>query len=345
MSYWGWKPYVRAAERKRKAESAAAEAKKAGPTLSPIAPSHGAIAKTFWGKAWCDNLERYSDYANRLPRGRTYVRNGSVIDLAIGQGEVRAQVMGSSLYRVEVRVAAVAEKHWKAIGADCAGSIDSMVELLQGTFSKAVMQRLCRPGDGLFPAPREIEFSCSCPDWASMCKHVAAVLYGVGARLDQQPELLFQLRRVDGNDLLAQAGTDLMRPGKRPAKARVLDESALGDVFGIEIAEVATRCDSVRLIAGQGKKQAAGTVRAASKVVLEANTKGSSASKADAKIKTTASAPPARAAVTAVTPARTRRQGANKANLPQLIGATRKTQAAPAGVAVKQKKLKRRSRA
>lgn len=239
MDHWGWKPYVPAAARRKKAESAAARAKKAGATLAPIAPSRGAIAKTFWGKAWCDNLERYSDYSNRLPRGRTYVRNGSVIDLVVAEGEVRALVVGSDLYRVDVRVAAVSDKHWKAIGSDCAGSIDSMVELLQGKFSQGVMQRLCRRGDGLFPAPKEIEFSCSCPDWASMCKHVAAVLYGVGARLDERPELLFQLRRVDGAQLLAQADQVAARPGKRPAKGRVLDESALADVFGIEMAEVA----------------------------------------------------------------------------------------------------------
>jgi uncharacterized Zn finger protein len=274
VSYRGWKPYVRVAERRRKAESAAAKLKKTGATLGHIAPSRGAVARTFWGKAWCDNLERYSDYANRLPRGRTYCRNGSVIDLVIGQGEVRAQVVGSSLYRVEVRVAAVRDRHWSAIGADCAGSIDSMVELLQGTFSKVVMQRLCRPGDGLFPAPQEIEFSCSCPDWAAMCKHVAAVLYGIGARLDQRPELLFQLRRVDGNDLLAQVGKGVMRPGKGPSKARVLDESALGDVFGIEMADVAIPRDSARPAAEQGKKGAAGAVRAASKATTEASTIG-----------------------------------------------------------------------
>lgn len=336
MSDWGWKPYVRAAERRRKAESAAAKAKKAGATLFPVAPSRGAIAKTFWGKAWCDNLERYGDYANRLPRGRTYVRNGSVIDLAIGPGEVRAQVVGSNLYCVEVRVASVGKKHWKAIGADCAGSIDSMVELLQGTFSKAVMQRLCRAGDGLFPAPKEIEFTCSCPDWASMCKHVAAVLYGVGARLDQRPELLFQLRRVDGNDLLAHAGTDLIRPGKRPPKARVLDESALGDVFGIEMAEVATPRDFVRSAAGRGRNEVARAVRAASKVVAEANARSSWASNADSNAKTTASAPLARAAVPARTPARIRR-GGNKENPAQPIAATRKTQAVPTAMAVKQK--------
>lgn len=279
MSYWGWKPYVPAAERRRKAESAAARAKKGGATLSPIAPSRGAIARTFWGKAWCDNLERYSDYANRLPRGRAYVRNGSVIDLAIGQGEVQAQVVGSRLYRVEVRVAAVGEKQWKAIGADCAGSIDSMVELLRGTFSKAVMQRLCRPGDGLFPAPKEIEFTCSCPDWASMCKHVAAVLYGVGARLDQRPELLFQLRRVDGNDLLAQAGRGVARPTKSPAKAKVLDDSALAEVFGIEMAEAAPAPVAARTGAGRGRKAAAGAARKSlpQKVAATRKTRGATA--------------------------------------------------------------------
>ncbi len=203
MSFYEWKPYVPVAERRKKAEKAAAKARKAGADLSPVAPSRGAIARTFWGKGWCDNLERYSDFANRLPRGRTYVRSGAVIDLKITHGKVRAKVMGSSLYNVDVTVVAVPGKHWQSIGADCAGSIDSLVELLQGRLSNAVMERICRPNTGLFPAPKEIEFSCSCPDWASMCKHVAAVLYGVGARLDREPELIFALRRVDPKDLVA----------------------------------------------------------------------------------------------------------------------------------------------
>ena len=253
MSYWGWKPYVTVAERQKKAEKAVAKAKKAGQDLSPIEAYRGALAKTFWGKAWCDNLERYSDYANRLPRGRTYVRNGSVIDLKITAGGVKAQVMGSSLYTVEVSVAAVPEKQWQAIGADCSGSIDSLVELLQGTLSKAVMERICKAGTGLFPAPPEIRFNCSCPDWASMCKHVAAVLYGVGARLDQQPELLFALRRVDAKDLVAQAGAGLPKASKRAKPGKVLDDSALGDVFGIEMAELAERAQPVKPVARRGK--------------------------------------------------------------------------------------------
>jgi uncharacterized Zn finger protein len=239
VSFYNWKPYVTAAERRKKAERAAARAKKAGAKLSPVAISRGAIAKTFWGKSWCENLEHYSDFANRLPRGRTYVRNGSVIDLKITDGKVQAQVVGSSLYKVVVSVIAVPRKRWQALSADCAGSIDSLVELLQGRLSKAVMERICRPDNGLFPAPPEIQFDCSCPDWAAMCKHVAAVLYGVGARLDQQPELIFTLRRVDAKDLVAQAGAGLPKSKHATPSGKVLDDPHLADVFGIEMAEVA----------------------------------------------------------------------------------------------------------
>jgi uncharacterized Zn finger protein len=237
MSFYGWKPYVPVATRRRQAEKAAAQAKKVGAGYTAVAPSSGAIAKTFWGKAWCQNLEGYSDFANRLPRGRTYVRNGSVIHLGIGAGKIEAKVMGSSLYDVVVKVAAVPEKQWQAIGAECSTSIDSLVELLQGKLSKAVMEHICTPRTGLFPAPGEISFSCSCPDWASMCKHVAAVLYGVGARLDQQPELLFLLRKVDAKDLVSQAGAGLPQAKKGPAAGKLLDSSSLADLFGIEMDE------------------------------------------------------------------------------------------------------------
>ena len=236
---YGWKPYVPAAERRAQAAQLAKKAEKKGAKLSPVTASRGAIARTFWGRSWCDNLERYSDFANRLPRGRTYLRNGSVIDLVVGKGEVKAQVVGSSLYKVSIKVTAVPDQQWQAITSDCAGSIDSLVELLQGKLSGAVMERICKPGTGLFPTPKEIKLDCSCPDWADMCKHVAAVLYGVGARLDAQPELLFQLRRVDAADLVKRAGAGLPKAGQRPASAKVLDDALLGDVFGIEMEEAA----------------------------------------------------------------------------------------------------------
>lgn len=236
MSYYErWAPYVPVAERRKQAEKAAAKAIKAGAGFLPVAPFSGAIGKTFWGKAWCKNLESYSDLSNRLPRGRSYARNGSVIDLKISEGAVQAQVMGSSLYQVAVKINAVPAAQWKTISADCAGSIDTLIELLQGKLSKAVMERICTPRTGLFPAPKEISFSCSCPDWASMCKHVAAALYAVGARLDQQPELLFKLRRVDAKDLVNQAGAGLPKTKKVPKSNRVLDNTMLADVFGIEM--------------------------------------------------------------------------------------------------------------
>lgn len=236
--YYGWKPYVSAAQRRAKAERLAAQMKKKGQTLSPVAADR-VIAKTFWGKAWCDNLERYSDYENRLPRGRTYVRNGSVIDLNIAEGKVSAQVMGSELYKITVNIAAVPKKQWQDIGADCAGTIDSLVELLQGRLSKGVMERICQPGKGLFPSPKEITFDCSCPDWAAMCKHVAAVFYGVGARLDEKPELLFTLRKVDAKELVARASVGLPLPKAAPGRGKVLDDAKIAGIFGIEMADVA----------------------------------------------------------------------------------------------------------
>ena len=237
--YYGWKPYVPVAKRRRMAEQEAKRMSKSGAPLSPVTIDGRTIAGTFWGKSWCDNLERYSDYENRLPRGRTYVRNGSVIDLRIEAGKVQALVMGSSLYKTNITVSAVPGKQWQEISTDCAGSIDTLVELLQGKLSNAVMKRICQPAKGLFPAPTELKFDCSCPDWADMCKHVAAVLYGVGARLDKQPELLFTLRKVDAQALVAGAGVGIALNKRTPAKGKVLDTSdaSLAGLFGIDIAD------------------------------------------------------------------------------------------------------------
>lgn len=237
MSYHEWRPYVPVAERRRKAEKKLAKLKKKRQSVSPVTIEGRAIAKSFWGKSWCTNLERYSDYENRLPRGRTYVRNGSVVDLQIARSMVSALVSGSDLYTVTITIAPVTATRWKAICTDCAGTIDSLVELLQGRLSKGVMDRVCRECDGLFPAPGEIKLSCSCPDWAGMCKHVAAVLYGVGARLDEKPALLFELRGVDENELLANAGQELSLKKAVPVTTKVLDDGDVAALFGLEMVE------------------------------------------------------------------------------------------------------------
>lgn len=237
MSYYGWKPYVSVAERRAKAAKKLAKLAKGGRAIAPVIIAGRTIATTFWGKAWNENLEAYSDFSNRLPRGRTYVRNGSVLDLQIKAGEVRALVSGSEIYEVAIQVAPVAKAAWTALCRDCSGGIESLVELLQGRLSKGVMERICRQQTGLFPSPKDIHFSCSCPDWASMCKHVAAVLYGVGARLDTQPELLFTLRQVAVQELLASASQGLSVAKAAPAKGKVLAEESFADLFDLEMAD------------------------------------------------------------------------------------------------------------
>ena len=238
MSYYygGWAPYVSVAERRKKAEREIARRRKAGQPSAPVIVEGRTIAKTFWGKAWCENLERYRDFDSRLPRGRSYVRNRAVLDLQIKPLAVKALVSGSKIYEVTIGIAAVSKSKWQSICRDCAGGIDSLVELLQGRLSTSVMERICRQNQGLFPRPPEIKLSCSCPDYASMCKHVAAVLYGVGTRLDKEPELLFRLRAVDEKDLLANLGETASR-SKTPTTDKVLSDDDVSALFGLEMAD------------------------------------------------------------------------------------------------------------
>ena len=253
MGFYGWRPYVSVAQRRRQAASEMVKLKKKGYPVSPVVVEGRSIVKTFWGKAWCENLERYSDFESRLPRGRTYVRNGSVIDLQIAPGEIKALVSGSEIYKVTVKVAPVAKARWQSICEDCTGAIDSLIELLQGRFSKGVMERVCRQKTGLFPSPDEIQLSCSCPDWADMCKHVAAVLYGIGARLDQQPDLLFRLHDVDEKELIAGAGQALPLAKKAPAAKKVLGGEDLSALFGLDMAPDASPAKPKRQKAQAGK--------------------------------------------------------------------------------------------
>ncbi len=234
---WGWKTDVPVAEQRRSAMKRIEKLQKKGRKVLPVVIGGKAIASTFWGKAWCANLEVYSDYSNRIPRGRTYVRNGSVVDLQIRAGLVQALVSGSDLYNVEIKIKPLPVKTWKTIREKCAGQILSLPALLRGTLPRSVMEIVTRPLTGLFPSPREIAFNCSCPDWASMCKHVAAVLYGVGARLDHMPELLFELRGVDHQDLIAPPAAVAAAPAN--IRGKIIAESELEGIFGIDIATAA----------------------------------------------------------------------------------------------------------
>lgn len=203
-----------------------------GREMNPVEPvTARLITTTFWGKAWCRNLLQYSDYANRMPRGRSYVRHGSVVHLEMDAGEIQALVSGSRLYEVAIRIGPVPKKHWESIRSECSGEIESLVELLEGKPPRRVMEIVTRPGDGLFPTPKEIELGCSCPDWAAMCKHVAAVLYGVGVRLDSDPEQLFRLRGVDPTDLVS----TLAEPAAAASEEDALVGEDLSAMFGITL--------------------------------------------------------------------------------------------------------------
>ncbi len=237
---YGWPRYIPVAERRLKAKKKVDKMRKQGMVLHPVEIEGRKIARTFWGCGWCDHLESFSDFANRLPRGRSYVRNGSVCHLAVSEGKIQAVVSGNDLYNVEISVNKLSDHKWQQLKKQCAGQIGSMVELLQGKLSQNIMSLVTDRNKGLFPLPGEIEFYCDCPDWADMCKHIAAVLYGVGKRLDEKPELLFILRGLDVDHLITEGTEAVITAGfddEKSKKSRRLVDANLEDVFGIDLGD------------------------------------------------------------------------------------------------------------
>ncbi len=231
MAWMQWAPYVPVAQRRANALRQMEKLRKKGRDIQPVQIEGRKIARSFWGKGWCDHLESFSDFENRLPRGRTYVRNGSVCHLAVQPRRIEAIVSGSELYNIRIDIKKLASATWSSVRENCSGRIGSMLELLQGRLSDQVMTVVTDRKQGLFPQPSEIALKCDCPDWAVMCKHVAAALYGVGSRLDDRPELLFLLRDVDAEELIS---TEMALPGAA-ATGDTLDDDQLGDIFGIDL--------------------------------------------------------------------------------------------------------------
>jgi uncharacterized Zn finger protein len=223
------------ARRRNEAAALVARMRKKGEVFQPVRTEGRTIARTPWGRAWCEHCESYRDYANRLPRGRTYLRNGSVIDLQIREGLVTGRVYGSELYEQVVEIRPCAPAAWKRVKTRCSGRIGSLIELLEGRVSAEVMAEMIAVDDGIMPELSQVSLDCSCPDWARLCKHLAAVLYGVGARLDEQPELLFTLRGVDPAELVDARGL-AARVAAGGDGSRRLDAD-LASVFGIELDE------------------------------------------------------------------------------------------------------------
>jgi len=238
-SYWDKGTYSQptTSELKRKSEASRKSAEKKGKTLEPVVIRGRTIAKSWWGKAWCANLERYADFESRLDRGKRYVRTGAVIDLKIEKGKIQARVQGSrkTPYKVEIRISPLSEERCQDILAACGRRVENLEKLLAGDFPEE-LKELFTQKNGLFPAPREISFSCSCPDWALMCKHVAAALYGVGARLDEEPSLFFTLRGIEVSrfiDVAIANRVELMLQNAARPSGRIIANGEVRDLFGV----------------------------------------------------------------------------------------------------------------
>lgn len=226
-----------AQELRRKSAASSKKEKAKGKVLEPVVIQGRTIVKSWWGQAWCDNLESYADYESRLDRGKRYVRTGAVIDLKIQKGKIAARVQGTrkTPYKVEIRISPLSEEKCQDIIQKCGRKLENLEALVQGDFP-ADMKLLFQGENGLFPTPREISFNCSCPDWALMCKHVAAVLYGVGARLDENPLLFFELRGIEVGHfidvtLASRVETMLAHAGQKTD--RMLEEAEISGLFGV----------------------------------------------------------------------------------------------------------------
>ncbi len=240
---YGFYEHVSADEEKERNKKAVEKLMKKNPGIAPIVVSGRKLASTWWGKSWNGNLESYSDYSNRIGRGRSYILHGAVLDLQIASGKVSALVQGSrrAPYEVVIDIKPLGKAAWDKLVKACEGKIESLQELLEGRFPKALDEMFTAKGKGLFPTPEEIRFGCSCPDYATMCKHVAAALYGVGTRLDENPALFFVLRNVNVDELISKAivqksETLLSKSGRK--SGRVIEGNNLSAMFGIEMDEI-----------------------------------------------------------------------------------------------------------
>jgi uncharacterized Zn finger protein len=235
---WGYDYYSKpsVSEQRRKAEKQLAKLRKKDPEIQPVVIEGTKIAKTWWGVSWCKNLERYADYENRIGRGRSYVKNGFVLDLRITEGLISAQVSGSSIYKIIVKIDKLSDKKWEKVAEQCAKRIDSIAALVEGKFPEAFGEIFMKQGDGLFPSPKEIHMDCSCPDWATMCKHISAALYGVGAKLDADPLLFFVLRGIDPSELIKKSVDEKMKSllvNAEKKSKRMIPDKDVGRIFGI----------------------------------------------------------------------------------------------------------------
>ena len=198
----------------------------------------GGFGESWWAKRWIRVLEDF-DIGARLSRGRSYARNGQVLSIAIEKGRVTAKVQGSrpKPYDIAIEVKTLADAEWARVIDALGRQAIFAAKLMAGEMPQDIEPLFTEVGLSLFPAALEdLKTGCSCPDWSNPCKHIAAAYYLLGEEFDRDPFLIFALRGMSREALLARLGTtsakkeakvDLPSTAARPAEPL----SALVDVF------------------------------------------------------------------------------------------------------------------
>ena len=170
----------------------------------------GDFTKSWWAKRWLAAMEQVMD-RGRLQRGRSYARKGQVLSLEEGKGQVKAKVQGSQRtpYKVTIELTPLSEKDWAKVLAALAERPYFVAQLLAGEMPQEIQEAFQAAKLDLFPGRRELSQDCSCPDWADVCKHLAAVHYILAERFDEDPFLLFRLRGKTQDAVLAALGDGL----------------------------------------------------------------------------------------------------------------------------------------
>lgn len=191
-------------------------------TAVPVPARPRAVGTTWWGQRWITVLEHGSrDGVTRLGKGRAYARDGHVHGLEIKPGMVRATVTDDELdsHLVTLKLGAFDAKTWQRILQQMSGQALFAAELLNGVMPKDIERVFRSVGKSLFPSDtHEIDADCSCEDWSSPCRHVAATHYVLGEALDHDPFLLFELRGRSKEQVLAALNRLRIEPAAAPAE-------------------------------------------------------------------------------------------------------------------------------
>lgn len=201
MSRWGYYHYFRPSVPRPAKGGIKAQSKRGG------------FGESWWAKRWIAVLESFNIGA-RLGRGRSYARNGQVLSIEIGKGEVKAKVQGSQSkpYDIKIHIKALSATDWRKLAKALSHQAIFLAKLLAGQMPEDIEKAFKGSGLSLFPERlKDLNTSCSCPDWSNPCKHIAATYYLLGEEFDRDPFLIFKLRGMSREELVGLLGCESKR--------------------------------------------------------------------------------------------------------------------------------------